>query len=104
MATSSQHEYQEELKKVQDRDFAHNWVSSSAFFVLSAGILCGCPCFRWLLCALYQAFQQAGTYSTGEHPVYSQVQIVSPKFFSKRGYAYFCTPLSLFGFERNLRK
>ena len=24
-------EYQQELQKVQDRDFAHNWVSSSAF-------------------------------------------------------------------------
>lgn len=31
-----QHEYQEELEKVQDRDFTHNWVSSSAFlFYLS---------------------------------------------------------------------
>jgi len=26
-----QHEYQEQLQKVQDKDFAHNWVSSSAF-------------------------------------------------------------------------
>ncbi|WP_276504925.1 hypothetical protein [Terrimonas pollutisoli] len=26
-----QNEYQEELQKVQDRDFTHNWVSSSAF-------------------------------------------------------------------------
>ncbi|MBL7731420.1 MAG: hypothetical protein JNM88_09600 [Chitinophagaceae bacterium] len=24
-------EYHEELKKVQDKDFTHNWVSSSAF-------------------------------------------------------------------------
>jgi hypothetical protein len=30
MATSS-HEFQQELEKVQDRDFTHNWVSSSAF-------------------------------------------------------------------------
>jgi hypothetical protein len=31
-----QEEYQQELEKVQDRDFAHNWVSSSAFlFYLS---------------------------------------------------------------------
>jgi hypothetical protein len=30
------HEYHEELQKVQDRDFTHNWVSSSAFlFYLS---------------------------------------------------------------------
>ena len=28
---SNQHEYQQELQKVQDRDFTHNWVSSSAF-------------------------------------------------------------------------
>ena len=26
-----QEEYKEELQKVQDRDFTHNWVSSSAF-------------------------------------------------------------------------
>lgn len=26
-----QDEYQQELQKVQDRDFTHNWVSSSAF-------------------------------------------------------------------------
>jgi hypothetical protein len=31
-----QHEYQQELEKVQDRDFTHNWVSSSALiFYLS---------------------------------------------------------------------
>ena len=31
-----QDEYQEELQKVQDRDFVYNWVSSSAFiFYLS---------------------------------------------------------------------
>jgi hypothetical protein len=31
-----QQEYHEELKKVQDSDFTHNWVSSSAFiFYLS---------------------------------------------------------------------
>ena len=31
-----QEEYQQELEKVQDRDFTHNWVSSSAFlFYLS---------------------------------------------------------------------
>ncbi|HEU4472999.1 MAG TPA: hypothetical protein VFR58_18020 [Flavisolibacter sp.] len=32
-----QEEYKEELQKVQDRDFTHDWVSSSAFiFYLSA--------------------------------------------------------------------
>lgn len=28
---SASHEYHQELKKVQDKDFAHNWVSSSGF-------------------------------------------------------------------------
>jgi hypothetical protein len=28
---TSQQEYQQELQKIQDRDFTHNWVSSSAF-------------------------------------------------------------------------
>jgi hypothetical protein len=43
-----QQEYQEELQKVQDRDFTHNWVSSSAFlfylsvFCISAFVLGGC--------------------------------------------------------------
>ncbi len=33
---SLQEEYQQELEKIQDRDFTHNWVSSSAFlFYLS---------------------------------------------------------------------
>jgi hypothetical protein len=36
LAMDQQHEYHEELQKVQDRDFTHNWVSSSAFiFYLS---------------------------------------------------------------------
>jgi hypothetical protein len=35
-----QEEYQQELQKVQDRDFTHNWVSSSAFiFYLSIATL-----------------------------------------------------------------
>lgn len=42
------HEYQDELQKIQDRDFAHNWVSSSAFlfylqvFCIVAFVLGGC--------------------------------------------------------------
>ncbi len=28
---SQSHEYQQELQKVQDRDFTHSWVSSSGF-------------------------------------------------------------------------
>ena len=45
---SNHHEYQQEVQKVQDKDFAHNWVSSSAFlFYLQVGcvvalVLGGC--------------------------------------------------------------
>jgi hypothetical protein len=28
---SNQQEYQQELQKIQDKDFAHDWVSSSGF-------------------------------------------------------------------------
>lgn len=28
---SNQNEYQQELQKIQDKDFTHNWVSSSGF-------------------------------------------------------------------------
>lgn len=31
LTMSNQHEYQQELKKIQDKDFTHNWVSSSGF-------------------------------------------------------------------------
>ncbi len=45
---SHSQEYHEELEKVQDKDFAHNWVSSSAFlfylqvFCIVAFVLGGC--------------------------------------------------------------
>ena len=31
LTMSHPQEYQQELQKIQDKDFAHNWVSSSAF-------------------------------------------------------------------------
>ncbi|MBL7722294.1 MAG: hypothetical protein JNK98_09905, partial [Chitinophagaceae bacterium] len=34
---SHNQEYHEELKKVQDRDFTHNWVSSSGFLFYLQG-------------------------------------------------------------------
>jgi hypothetical protein len=43
-----QEEYREELQKVQDRDFTHSWVSSSAFifylsvFCILAAVLGSC--------------------------------------------------------------
>lgn len=46
--TTSQQEYEQELKKVQQRDLTYNWVSSSAFlfylqvFCIVAMVLGGC--------------------------------------------------------------
>lgn len=38
--SAAPNEYQEELKKVQDKDFTHNWVSSSGFlFYLSVACI-----------------------------------------------------------------
>lgn len=38
--SAANQEYHEELKKVRDRDFTHNWVSSSAFiFYLSVACI-----------------------------------------------------------------
>lgn len=45
---SNTHEYDQEIAKIQDRDFTHNWVSSSAFlfylqvFCIVAFVLGGC--------------------------------------------------------------
>lgn len=45
---SNNHEHDDELKKVQDKDFTHNWVSSSGFLFylqvacLVAFVLGGC--------------------------------------------------------------
>ena len=48
-----QQEYQEELEKVQDKDFTHNWVSSSAFiFYLSVFCIIG-----FTLGGCYQLYQ-----------------------------------------------
>ena len=45
---NSAHDYDRELQKIQDKDFAHNWVSASAFlfylqvFCIVAFVLGGC--------------------------------------------------------------
>jgi hypothetical protein len=45
---SNTHDYEEEIQKIKDKDFTHNWVSSSAFlfylqvFCIVAFVLGGC--------------------------------------------------------------
>ena len=60
-----QEEYQQELEKVQDKDFTHNWVSSSAFiFYLS------------VFCLLAFAF---GSCSRLYHQRYERLEISVPE-------------------------
>ena len=52
-----QQEYQHELQKVQDKDFTHNWVSSSAFlFYLSVFCI-----VAFSLGSCYKIYQQRYT-------------------------------------------
>jgi hypothetical protein len=62
----TQQEYQEELEKVQDRDFTHNWVSSSAFlFYLS------------VFCIV--AFTLGGCYKLYQHRYKGKAEVAVPE-------------------------
>ena len=63
-----QAEYHEELQKVQDRDFTHNWVSSSAFiFYLSVVCLSA-----FLFGACYKLFTKRFEKSTPQMEIVVQ--------------------------------
>ncbi len=58
-------EYHEELQKVHDRDFTHNWVSSSAFiFYLSVFCL-----LAFLFGSCYSLYQKSYEKERIEHTV-----------------------------------
>ena len=87
-----QQEYKEELQKVQDKDFTHNWVSSSAFLFylqvacIVAFVLGGC---YMLYTKRFDKPEVKVQESTFTHPsTNKQIQ----KFFSKGLIAYFCSP------------
>jgi hypothetical protein len=69
-----QQEYQEELEKVQDRDFTHNWVSSSAFiFYLSVFCL-----VAFSLGACYNLYQRS--YKGKPDVVVPESSLYTPKY------------------------
>jgi hypothetical protein len=74
-------EYQEELQKVQDRDFTHNWVSSSAFiFYLSVF------CFlAFAFGSCYRLYNKRFDNSRPENVVVQESTLYMPKYSAPSG-------------------
>ncbi|HEU0111816.1 MAG TPA: hypothetical protein VFQ73_13145 [Flavisolibacter sp.] len=71
-----QEEYHEELEKVQDRDFTHNWVSSSAFiFYLSVFCL-----MAFFFGSCYRLYNQRYVNSKPEKVVIQESTQYTPKY------------------------
>jgi hypothetical protein len=71
-----QEEYQEELIKVQDRDFTHNWVSSSAFiFYLSVFCL-----LAFFFGSCYKLYNKRYENSKPENVVIQESTLYTPKY------------------------
>ena len=69
-------EYQEELEKVQDRDFTHNWVSSSAFiFYLSVFCL-----LAFFFGGCYRLYNQRYENSGPEKVTVQESTLYTPKY------------------------
>lgn len=73
-----QEEYQEELQKVQDRDFTHNWVASSAFlFYLSVFCL-----VAFLFGSCYRLYNNRYDNSRPEKMEVNPSSLYTPKYSS----------------------
>ena len=71
-----QQEYHEELQKVQDRDFTHDWVSSSAFiFYLSVFCLLA---FAFGSC--YKLYNERFENSRPENVTVQESSLYTPKY------------------------
>ena len=71
-----QEEYQEELQKVQDRDFTHNWVSSSAFiFYISVACILA---FAFGSC--FRLYSKRFDKSRPENVVVQESTLYTPKY------------------------
>lgn len=71
-----QEEYQEELQKVQDRDFTHSWVSSSAFiFYLS--VVC---ILAFAFGSCYRLYDKRFENSKPEKVVIQESTLYTPKY------------------------
>ena len=71
-----QAEYHEELQKVQDRDFTHNWVSSSGFlFYLSVFCL-----LAFVLGSCYTLYSERYKNATPKNVVVQESTMYTPKY------------------------
>lgn len=71
-----QEEYREELQKVQDRDFTHNWVSSSAFiFYLSVFCL-----VAFVFGSCYKLYNKRFENSGPQHVTVQESTMYTPKY------------------------
>jgi hypothetical protein len=71
-----QEEYREELEKVHDRDFTHNWVSSSAFiFYLSV-----CCFLAFAFGSCYKLYSKRFENSHPNHVVVQESTLYTPKY------------------------
>jgi len=71
-----QQEYHEELQKVQDRDFTHNWVSSSAFiFYLSVFCL-----LAFMFGSCYRLYNERFENSRPENVTVQESTLYTPKY------------------------
>lgn len=69
-------EYQEELQKVQDRDFTHNWVSSSAFiFYLSVFCL-----LAFFFGSCYRLYNERYTNARPQNIEVNESSLYTPKY------------------------
>jgi hypothetical protein len=76
-----QAEYHEELEKVQDRDFTHSWVSSSAFiFYLSVFCL-----LAFLFGASYKLYTKRFDNSTPQNVQVQESTLYTPKYNTPGG-------------------
>ena len=71
-----QQEYQQELKKIHDRDFTHNWVSSSSFiFYLSVF------CFlAFAFGSCFKLYNKRFENSKVKDPVVQESTMYTPKY------------------------
>ena len=76
-------EYHEELQKVQDKDFAHDWVSSSGFlFYLSVACI-----IAFVFGSCYHLYTKRFTNSKPDHITVQESTLYTPKYSSGGGAA-----------------
>jgi hypothetical protein len=76
-----QEEYHEELEKVQDRDFTHSWVSSSAFiFYLSVFCL-----IAFMFGSCYKLYTKRFENSTPQNVQVQGSTLYTPKYDTPGG-------------------